>query len=165
MRDEWEGPAMGYALLAAMMMPLLLIVAFAALLRFDLEDPAAKVPILLLTYASILNIALYGDREFDERHRSQRRPLAMGPQEARTLVEQALAASGLSATERPPAPDSKSTVWDVKGGITVRLFEGEDRCYVYVGPASDSTRRDVEGLKRAIDAALPRAKGEGPGPS
>jgi len=158
MRDEWQGPAIGYVLLAVMVSPLLLIAAIAALLRFEVEDPTAKAPILVLTYASILNLVLYGDREFDERHRAQRRPLAMGPQDARALIERALAASGLPSTERPPVPGQKATVWDVKGGVTVRLFEGVGRCHVYVGPDNDSTRRSVEGLKRAIDAAVPRAK-------
>ena len=149
---------MGYLLFAMMMMPLLLILAFAALLRFELEDPRVKVPILLLTYAAILNLALYGDREFDERHRSQRRHLDMDPREAREHLERALARSGLPSTERAPAPDTKGTAWDVGGGITVRMFEGVEGCNVYVGPANDKTRRDVEGLKRAIDAAVPRAK-------
>lgn len=158
MRDEWEGPVMGYLLAVMMTMPLLLILTFTILLRFDFEDPAAKVPILILTYTAITNIVLFGDREFDERHRSDRRSLAMGPLDARKPVERALAASGLPSTERPPAPDSKATVWDVKGGITVKLFEGEGRCYVYVGPVNDETRRSVEGLKRAIDSAVPRAK-------
>ena len=158
MRDEWEGPAIGYVLLAVMVSPLLLILVFAAIMRFEFEDPLAKTPILLLTYSAIANLVLYGDREFDERHRAQRRPLAVGPQDARALIERALAASGLPSTERPPVPGQKATVWDVKGGVTVRLFEGVGRCHVYVGPDNDSTRRSVEGLKRAIDAALPRAK-------
>jgi len=158
MRDEWEEPAIWYFLIGMMATPLLAAIIVTAITGFHIDWSATLVLILLTMYIAIALFLLLRYRELGEIAHSQRRPVAVGFQDARQDVERALAALGLPATERAPTPGPKAAEWDVRGGITVKLFEGNDRCYVFVNPVSDSTRRDIEALKRAIDVELARAK-------
>ena len=156
MRDEWEGPVIWYFIIGMIMTPLLLALIVVAIMGFHIGQTTPLVIVTLTMYTAIALFIMLRHRELRELAHSQRRSTAMGFSDARQHLERALATSGQPATERAPTPGLKAAEWDVRGGITVKLFEGNDRCYIFVNPVNDSTRRDIEGLKRAIDAALAR---------
>jgi hypothetical protein len=130
----------------------------AAVFGFDVNERIGLALILALIYAPIAIYLMLGRGALGELFRALRRPIAMGFQDARGLLERALVASGLPHHERAPRPGEGAVAWDVREGFVVKLFDGVGQCYVHVGLANDKTRRDVEGPKRATDTELTKAK-------
>jgi hypothetical protein len=158
MRDEWGRSPIRPFIITTAAVPLLFTILVLAVFGLEGDEWIPAALGLALIYAPIVFFLMYRRTELGELYRAQRRPIASGFSDARAHLERALVASGLPSKERPSRHPVDVATWDVRGGIIVKLFDGAGQCYVYVGPVNDGTRRSVEGLKRAIDAALPRAK-------
>jgi hypothetical protein len=159
MRDEWEGPDVWKPIVKmglAMLVPGLIFLTF---FPFPIKSLVLLVTLVSLFYVTLAIGMMYGPEGYGRLYRSKRRPLPMGLEDARRYLEQGLADSGLPHGEKTDYPSGpKFIIWDIRSGLEVRLAEQKTQCYVWVGPVNDSTRRDVDALARAIDAALQRAK-------
>jgi len=160
MKDAWEGPVMRHFYIVMLLMPLAIIIPLAVALEELRMDLATWAVVAGATYVPIFFVMFLARRQFMAEWSSNRRFVAIGFQEARPRLEAAFASAGLSyrmGARSDPREDIRYELGRSLGAQLLRS-EGEERCVIYVWPVNDLTRRDVDGLKRSIDAAFPPAR-------
>jgi hypothetical protein len=160
MKDAWEGPVMRYFYIVMLLMPLAIIIFLAIALEEVRMDLATWAGVTGATYVPIFLVIYLARRQFMAEWTSNRRFVAIGFREARPRLEAAFASSGLSYRMGARSDPREDIRYELGRGLGAQLLrsEGEERCVIYVWPVNDRTRRDIDGLKRGIDAAFPPAK-------
>jgi len=160
MRDAWEGPVMRYFPVIGLLVPLGLIPIVAYILEPVHETMTITAICIGACYLAFFTWILITRRELVELWNSNRKFISVGSQEARPRLEAAFAASGLSYRVVTPSKLSDDIKYELGGGFSAKLLQsqGKNKCVIYVWPVNDRTRRDIDGLKRRIDAAFPPAR-------
>ena len=133
------------------------LVAIAALVPFA-HNPAVW-PILLLCAVVVLLVAVLASRWMsalgDVRH-SQVRTVPRCGKGALDALQEELGRKGYSPVPRDPGkvPFANLCIIDLRGGLRITVAGEPGRSLVYVGPDNDDTRRDLEGVKRVVDAVV-----------
>jgi len=160
MRDAWDGPVFRYFIIALLLVPLIYTIILALFIETSRESLTTTAAVLCAIYTPPLVLVLLARRQFMELWSSDRRFVDIKFQEARPRLEAALASSGMPHREAATSTPSENARFEVGRGLVVVLLRGKDRgkSVIYVSPVNDLTRRDVDGLKRSIDAAFPPAR-------
>jgi hypothetical protein len=159
MKDAWEGPVFRYFYMTMLLMPIVVITLIAIPLGQGLGDLDILATALGTIYLTIFFATILIHHQFMENWYSDRRFFAIEFQEARLRLEAVLASSGLSyRAVKVPNPQARVKL-ELGRGLGIELLHWDnEKCVIYVWPVSDRTRRDVDGLKRSIDAAFPPVK-------
>jgi len=160
MRDEWEGPRLKYLVFALLLGFTLYNIALVAVLGPTRSRILTCAYLLGALYATVPIALLMARRQVAMLWSSNRRFLAFPFREARPRLEAAIASSGLPFREVASPDGPESARFEVGRGLVVVLLRCKDReqSVIHVSPVNDRTRRDVDGLKRSIDAAFPPAR-------
>ncbi len=159
LKDAWEGQVRRVFLIANLLTPLALVpmLPFLSPSHWKLTTTAV---VLGAIYLAIFAVILLARRQFMQKWYSDNR-FVDGPFEvARPRLEAAFDSAGLA--HRAVATDDPQirVKYELGRGLGAELFMGKrnEKCVIYVWPVNDRTRRDVEALKRSVDAAFPPAR-------
>ncbi len=160
MKDAWDRSVLRYFYITMLLLPLVILILVAITIKEVLGDLTTLAMVIGATYVPIFFVMFLARRNFMEVWNSDRRFVAIGFQEARPRLEAAFASSGLSYKMAARSNPQEDIRYELGRGLGVQLLrsEEEERCVIYVWPVNDLTRRDIDGLKRRIDAAFPPAK-------
>jgi len=160
MRDAWEGSISRYAIATVLLVPLGFAVSAVLYLDMGHEGLITMAMVMGPTYTILLVTLFLARRQFMELWPSNRKFVAVRLEEAQPRLAAAMASSGQPYREVAASDQAHRAKYEVGRGLVVEMFEGKgkENFVIYVWPVNDRTRRDVDGLKRSIDAAFPPVK-------
>ena len=160
MKDAWEGPVLRNNFIVFLIVTLFIVIPPALYFRPSRRELIIIAMFYCALYISLLVPMMLDRRVFIELWNSDRRYFEVDLQEARPLLEGALASSGLFFKEVPVTDPKQRLRFEVGRDIGVEMLQGKDvrRVVIFIWPVDVRSRRDVDGLKRSIDAAFEQAK-------
>ena len=159
-RDRWEGPTIRYLIYTLLLAPVLFVIPLAVWM-VPPYDKLVNIAIILVTIDGVILLSTQlARRQLLELWYSNSRFVSIPFEEVRPRMEMVLSSSDLPYKAKPVSDPMQSVRFEVNHSFTVELLKANDwrKSVVIMWPVNDLTRRDVDGLKRSIDAAFPPAR-------